>query len=493
MKPRFKTSIFSQVGQILILFGIMLLTPIISLIWYPKEYLFYLHFLIPGMILILIGLFFHNRYQEISLPRLKKAEQVVMVVIIWILACIVLSIPFMTSGILNFSQAFFETSSGLSTTGLSVVDVENVPYMILTYRSIIQFYGGIGIILILVTIFSSSIGFELFQTEGHGSRTMPNLKDSARTVVKIYVLFMGIGFVLLILAGMPSFDAFNIAICAVATGGFGVTSDSIAAYDSYLINYIIIILMLLGSFSFYTNRFIVKGQFSKFIKIDEVKLFFKLIIAFTIISAIFTLAPHYGLFDGINIALFEVVSAITGTGFAVSNYQDFLMFNHTMLFIMIIAMIIGGAIGSTAGGVKISRVNIVLSSLKWNIKKVYASDNKLISRSIMAPDGKLRVSSPEIIMASNYILLYFSILVIGTICLTIAGYPMLESLFEFSSALGNVGLSIGITSPDLPSIILWLFSIAMFIGRLEIFVVIVFLIKMSEYIKRKCSFKKDAK
>lgn len=482
-------SLMPQIGMIFKLYSFLLLTPIISLVWHPEEYMFYLNFLIPSILLNIAGRIIIHIFKDYDVKVLKKVHQVVFVVLIWFLGCVLLSIPFMTSGYLNFSQAFFETSSGLSTTGLSVIDVTNVEYMLLIYRSMIQFYGGIGIILILVTVFSSSIGFELFQTEGHGDRIIPNLKDASKTIIKIYVLFMFFGFILLTLAGMPSFDAFNIAICAVATGGFAVTPDSIASYDSTLINYIIIVLMLLGSFSFYTNQFVVKGQLRKVFAINEVRLFFGFIISFVFISVFATMMPIYGFVEGFNVALFEIVSAITGTGFSLTDYSTYLVVNQTFFFIMIIAMVIGGSVGSTAGGIKITRVNTVFTSLKWNIKRNYMPDNKLISRSINAPSGKVRLSSPDIVVAANYIILYITVLLGGTILLTMFGFGLSESLFEFASALGNVGLSVGITSPDLPSIILWILSIAMFIGRLEIFVVIIFIIKVTGSVKTRCECK----
>ncbi len=483
MKKSKLLTLIPQLGLIFRLYSILLLTPIISLLWHPEEYRFYLNFLIPAIILQLIGQLLIRICPQYDTKTLKKVHQVVFVVIIWILGCVILGIPFITSGYLNFTQAFFETSSGLSTTGLSVIDVTNVEYMLLVYRSMIQFYGGIGIILILVTVFSSTIGFELFQTEGHGDRIIPNLKDTTKIIIRIYVTFMFIGFILLMLAGMPSFDAFNIAICAVATGGFAVTPNSIADYNSDLINYIIIILMLLGSFSFYTNQFLIKGKFKKVFAINEIRLFFGFIITFTLISVFATMQPIYGVVEGFNTALFEIVSAITGTGFSVSDYSQYLIVNQTFFFLMIIAMVIGGSVGSTAGGVKITRVNTIFASLKWNIKKNYMPDNKLVSRSINAPSGKTRLSSANIVVAANYILLYIIVLLIGTTALMIAGFDLNESMFEFASALGNVGLSVGITSPDLPSIILWLLSIAMFIGRLEIFVVLIFMIKITSSIK----------
>lgn len=478
MKKNSIKIILGEMGYIFMLLAGMLLVPFVSLFWAPIDIDDVFYFLIPAFMSFSLGIVLRFLFCKNIGTILSKSQQIAIVFLTWFSACIVFGAPFMFAGILNFSQAFFEASSGLSTTGLSVVDVTQVDHIFLMLRSVVQYFGGIGIILILVTIFNNSIGFELYKAEGHSDRLIPNVRESALTIVKIYTGFILMGFVGLVILGMPSFDAINIAICAVATGGFGVTPDSIAAYNSVPINLWIMVLMLLGSFSFYTNLLIVTGKFKKVMKIDELKLFLRLALIFTLISTFASMIKLFNFGHALMVSAFEVVSAITGTGFSITNYQSLIDNNQTFLFIIIIAMIIGGAVGSTAGGIKITRLNVVFSSIKWEIIKKISPNNKLIPHDIHTPVGKQKIRSSDIADASNYILLYLLVLVAGTIIFTIAGYPVLDSLFEFASALGNVGLTIGITSPDMSPILLWTLSIGMFIGRLEIYVILGFLARI---------------
>lgn len=487
MKKAHITTVLAQLGQLFYLLAFLLILPLLSLIWYPEEYAESIFFIIPAIACLLIGFSMSKLFSNNTKDRTKltKSEQVSIVVLAWLISCFVCCIPFIVSGNLNFTQAFFEASSGLSTTGLSVINVEEIEKIYLLFRSMMQLYGGVGIILILVTIFNSSIGFELFQTEGHGEALIPSMKNSVKAILLIYLGLIGSGTIALTLAGMPSFDALNIAICAVSTGGFAVTSMSIADYHSSLINYIVIVLMIFGSFSFFANLLICTGQFKKFIKIDEVRLFFKIIIIFTLLGAFFTLAGEYNSeFGPIEIALFEIVSAITTTGFSLISYSEIIEYNQMLYLLVVFSMLIGGAIGSTSGGIKITRITMFFSSLKWNIKKLYTQDNKLIPRTINMPSGKKRISDRDLVMASNYVFLYLLVIVIGTTIFVASGYDIASSLFEVSSALAGAGLTSGITSPDLPPYLLWTLSIIMFIGRLEIFIVIVFMIKLSTRILR---------
>ncbi len=472
--------ILSSFGRVFKLLSLMLLIPLVSLLWYPKEYYQVIYFIVPSLICFIISLVFKFVYKDI-LYKQNKGQQIIVLVLTWLLTCIVLGIPFIISGNLNFTQAFFDSASGSSTTGLSVVDITHIDKIFLLYRSIIQFYGGVGIILILVTIFNNSIGFELYEAEGHSDRLYPSMRKSASLIIKIMLGYIVIGWTFLMLANMPSFDALNIAICSVATGGFGVTANSIADYNSSAIDIIIIVLMILGSLSFVTNVLICNGKFKRVFKIAEVRLFFILIIIMSIITSIFTIYDfNTTIFKHILLSVFSVVSAITGTGFSVVDYSQISSSNQTMFAIILVAMIIGGAVGSTAGGIKITRINIILTSIKLNIKRLYTPDNKLIRRVIVGPAGKKQLTSKNIIMSANYIGIYMIILVIGTLMFVIYGYSFSQSFFEFASALGNVGLTIGITSPNLAPILLWTLSIGMILGRLEILLVFVFFIKIFE-------------
>ncbi|MGL4589844.1 MAG: TrkH family potassium uptake protein [Mycoplasmatales bacterium] len=502
MRSKYLKTLLGRSGAIYIGLSFFFLTPAISLFFYPFEYLEMINFIIPAFFCLGLGLIFKHKFKHFTMLQIPKSYNVFFVVYIWISTCLLMTIPFLLNGNLNFTQAFFEVTSGISTTGLSVVDVDNVEKIFLMYRSMTQYVGGLGIILIIIVLFGSSVGFDIYKTEGHTDSITPNFLRTAKVITTIYTTFILAGALCLWIAKMPLFDAINTSICAVATGGFGVRSSSIAYYESHLVNFIVIILMLLGSISFFAHFLLYKKKFRDFFKIDELKVYFVCITILVLLGWIGTLANASTLdltsvgggvleqqltatdtFSPFEIALFEIVSAISGTGFSIIDYREVFFLNHTFYFAIIIAMVIGGAIGSTAGGIKITRVTFIWKSLVWNTKKVYSANNKLINRSVMTPVGKMILKDQDVVLAANYIIVYLVTLIGGSIIFTLSGFPMDNSLFEVASALSNVGLTTGITSPTLAPYLLWTLSTLMFVGRLEIFIVIAFFLKILKFMK----------
>ncbi len=175
----------------------------------------------------------------------------------------------MLAGMLNFTQAYFEAMSGWTTTGLSVVDVTKAPMLFLFFRSVMQFFGGFGIVLVVVSALSESLGMRLYTAEGHNDKLLPNLAKSARMILKIYVGYFIAGTVLYVIFGMPVFDAVNHCMAALSTGGFSTKADSIGAYNSLPIELVTVILMLLGETNFFANMLLVRRKFRAFFRLGD--------------------------------------------------------------------------------------------------------------------------------------------------------------------------------------------------------------------------------
>lgn len=482
--------ILNQIGYIFLFVGAMLISPIISLFWYPAEYEFTKFFIIPAFCFAFVGFSLTKMFEQKNILTLKRQNQIMFVVVAWAIACVGLTIPFISSGMLNFSQSMLEVSSGLSTTGISVVDVTKSSKMFLLYRSLLQYFGGIGILLIMATIFRKKARFDTYELEGHTDKLVANFRESAFMVVKIYTMLIIFGTFLLMVAGLDSFTALNLSICSLSTGGFAITPHSIADYHSAKVNIILIILMIIGSFSFASLALVIKRDFRKILKLSEVKLFLILIISFSFVSGLFALDQSSHLLFGeasdvsnIMVAFFEITSAISTTGFSLIDYHKLMELNHLFYMLLVIAMLIGGASGSTAGGIKVNRLVVMLKSISGNIKRVNSSPNKITVLKMNTVTGILFLENSDVISAFNYAFIYIGTLFIGIFCFVINGYPFTGALFEMASALGNVGLSIGITSPELSSFLLWVLSIAMFVGRLEIIIVIVIFSKGIDQVK----------
>lgn len=476
--------IVGYLGIVTMLVGFINLLPLLTLFAYKQEVSNAKYFIIPGTIAVLVGYLFTFFVKGKEKGKLHKNQDAIIVVSSWIIAIFVSALPFVLTGNYNFTQAIFETTSGFSTTGLSVVDVGTAPKIFLMHRSIILFFGGIGLVLVMMSVLSDTYGMRLYTAEGHSDKLMPNLIKSARVIIAIYAGYILSGTILYVIFGMSIFDALNHSIAAVSTGGFSTKPESIGFYNSLPIEIITIVLMLLGCTNFLVHLFLIKGKFKEFFNHCEVKFMVFLI---GVVTPIMTVLLLYGFVDnvpqGIRVAVFQAVSALTTTGF--QTVPTFTTWSSPLLLLIIILQLIGGGAGSTAGGIKQFRVYIVLKDMWWRIRQKFAH-KRIIRVNKIERFGQKEIVDDKFKLEINaFIVLYLSIFLIGTFIFTLFGYSIEESMFEFSSAISTVGLSMGITGYDAHPIILWTASIGMFVGRLEIYIIFLGLIRLLSDIKTK--------
>ena len=470
----------SYLGIIFILVGCILLLPLLTLFAYPKEVVYAKYFIVPALVSILIGLAMAILMLNRSKEKLERNHDAIIVTFSWIIAILVSTVPFVMAGECNFIQALFECTSGYGTVGLTVVDVTTLPHIFLMFRSIMLFFGGIGLVLVVTSVMNRYYGMKLYQAEGHSDRIMPNLIKSARIIIAIYLVYILLGALAYVYFGMSGFDAINHAISALATGGFSTHSNSIAYYNTPAIEYISIILMLLGSINFLLHLAILKGDFKKFFKHCETKLSFWLIVIFTPIVAFLMLNTFTG--DSIRIALFQIVSAITTTGFSTVSIASL---STPVVMILVLLMTIGGGVGSTAGGIKQYRICILLKDFIWNIKNKTSSKHLIRPNKIDKFGESVNVEYGETLSINNLTLLYLTLLIGGTFIITCYGYSLSDALMEFSSAISSGGFSVGIINGSTPTGILITCILGMFLGRLEIYIVFIAITKMLEDAKCK--------
>lgn len=456
--------------------GIMLL-PLLALPFYPEELNQALYFIIPGGAAMLIGWLLSRLRPKEEIP-LSLRQDTVIVVGTWLAAAFFSALPFMMAGMLTFSQAYFETISGWTTTGLSMINVTTAPHIFLLFRSIMQFFGGVGLVLVAVSALSETFGMRLYCAEGHADKLLPNLAKSARMILLIYSGYFIAGTALYVVAGMPLFDAVNHCMAALSTGGFSIKVQSIGAYNSFPIELITVVLMLLGATNFFAHLLLVRGKFRTFFRLGEMRFAFLLIGIFVPLTATVSLWGLYGsLGQALRISLFNVVSAITTTGFQTVTYNDWPAFAWLILIIM---MAVGGGAGSTAGGIKWGRVYLMLKVFVWDLRRKFMPEHSMNELAICAPEGKVYVGEEQFSNAASYTFIYVVALAAGTCVLAACGYSLQDSLFEFASALGTVGLSVGVTMPDMPLAGMWAMTAGMLLGRLEVYVVLIAFVKIGK-------------
>ncbi|MFH1135360.1 MAG: TrkH family potassium uptake protein [Pseudomonadota bacterium] len=469
-------AIMSSVGMILMPAGVVMLTPLLLLLSRPGEAGRAVDFVAPAACLLLLGLVLRRLFRSPFDITLTVQEGGIIVLLGWIIVILFSAWPFSSALGLPYSRAVFESVSGWTTTGLSVVDVTAAGGMILIWRSIIQLAGGAGLAIIMMSAIVGPTGVGIAGAEGRGEQLVPQVRQSARLVLVIYACYAAAGTLAYRLAGMSLFDAVNHAFAAVSTGGFSTRAESIGYWNSTAVEAITLPLMILGNLSFVTAWFLWRGRLGLVARNGEARLqaaLLPLAAAAAFFLTCRTLYPHLG--KSIRVAVFETVSALTTTGFSTVGYGDW---NSLGWFLMIVLMLIGGGTCSTAGGIKQFRVYLMWRMFLWDIQRYLLPGAAILERPLWEGDRRVFVDDARARQAMVFIFVYLATYALGVMILCACGYSLPESLFEFASAIGTVGLSIGVTGARMPDVALWAETIAMFLGRLEFIVVIVSLLKI---------------
>ena len=471
-------------GVFLMMIGCIILFPLIMLIFYPQDAEFAYCFIIPGVTAIFCGYLLHYFTKKVKIENLAKHQDSLLVVLIWLLTITWSAFPWMLTGKYNFTQSIFECTSGYSTTGLSVCDIPNTANIFLFYRSVMLFVGGIGLVLVLTCAISDRYGLRLYNAEGHNDKLLPNLAKSARMILLIYSTYIILGTIAYMIAGMNLFDAVNHSIAALSTGGFSTKAENIFYYHSVAIDLISVVLMILGNTNFLIHMYLFRGQIKKIWKHCEVRFFVFFTLAILPIFTLILFLNDYANFGvSLNVSLFQYVSCMSTTGF--QNIATMKELPHSFLGLLTFVMLIGGGMGSTAGGIKQYRIVSSIKGMYYGVKD-QMFPNKMISSHYIARFGEVdELSKDEIHMNYTFVLIYLTIFFIGSFIFSLFGYSMEESMFEFASSLGTVGVSIGITGYNAHPVILWTSTVGMFLGRLEIIVVFNALARIKKDIVRK--------
>ncbi len=464
-------------GLVLVLAGALTLIPLTLLFANPGETRHAPIFLLTGLGQVLLGLGLRYRFRHYRELTLSSSEGGVIVLVAWLWVMVLAALPFMAIEGLNFSQAFFESVSAWTTTGLSVVDVEHAGALVLFWRSLVQWAGGAGLAIIMMSALVGPTGVGISNAEGRADQLVPQVRKSARIVLAIYSGYAVLGTLAYCLVGLTPFEAVNHAFAAISTGGFSTRSASIGAWDSAAVEAVTLPLMLLGNLSFVTAWYLIQGKLATVAKNGEVRVMAVLIPLATGLVLVLTCIGLYPtLSKAARVALFEVVSALTTTGFSSVPYSNW---NGFGVMALIALMLVGGGTCSTAGGLKQFRIHLLWREALWELRQAVRPGRAVMARTLWEGERLVTVDGARVRQLSAFVFLYLAIFTIGSLILCGCGYDLQSSLFEFASSLGTVGLSIGVTSPNMPLVAMWTETIGMILGRLELFVIFASLFKMA--------------
>ena len=467
----------SVIGKLMILIGLFVAAPLIILPWYPQESAYVWEFLIPGGGSLLLGVLICLMKARHPGPssvgwRSSVGRSSLTVLFAWSWGVLIGALPFILGHKLTVVQALFEAVSGWTTTGLSAIDVSRTSPIYLFHRSFMQYCGGLGFIMVMILFISNKHAMNLYSAEGHPDKIMPNIKKTAQAIFIIYNVCLVLGSIAYRIAGMTWFDSICHCMCSLSTGGFSTKLRSIGEYDSLAIEIITIVLMLIGTTNFAALILLATGKFRAFFRVSEVKFMFLVLLVLVPPTAVsLSHGLDISLAEGFRKASFDVVSAMSTSGYSTMSYAEWPQF---AIGALIIAMVIGGGIGSTAGGVKLSRVYILFRMVGLQIQKKLNPSRSVRSPYYWRANAKEPIDEALQSDTTGFFLTYLILLIAGTFALSLAAdCTLTEAMFDMSSSLSTVGLSIGITGPTTGNAALIIEMIGMFLGRLEIFIVLI--------------------
>lgn len=468
-------AILSVIGFLLILVGGFMMLGIPFSLYYGDDDIISL--VISGISTSTVGAitFFFTRQKETDI---RKRDGYIVVFLGWFVMALFGAIPFVVHGsIPSYTDAFFETMSGFTTTGASILnDIESLPHGLLFWRSIIQWLGGMGIIVLSLAILPilGIGGMQLFVAEVPGptkDKIHPRVKETAKRLWGIYFLLTVIETILLLIGGMNLFDAINHSFTTMATGGFSTKQNSIAAFESPFIHYVITLFMFLAGMNFSVHYYLLHAKFNVLKKNEEFKFYTIVIAAAGILIAIALFLTNYADFEkSFRDSLFQVVSIVTTTGYVTADYESWGSFFQLIFFLL---LFIGGCAGSTGGGIKIVRHLLLIKNSTLELRRLIHPRAVIPVRFNGSSVGQEIVSN---ILA--FFQFYLAIFIFGTIVMSLLGLDFLSAMGSVATSLGNVGPAIGSVGPvynfsHIPEFGKWFLSFLMLLGRLELFTILV--------------------
>jgi trk system potassium uptake protein TrkH len=469
--------VFRILAILLLLLCVVMLAPVaVALIYGETELL--PAFLIP-LAAAAITSVAYLIFVRTSAQNLSTRAGFLLVSMAWLMASLFGALPFVISGAIpKFVDAFFETMSGFSTTGASILtDIEALPRSMLFWRSLTHWLGGMGIIVLTVAIFPilGIGGLQLLKAEAPGptvDKITPKVTETAKILWITYFALTAAEVILLLIGGMNLYDAFTHTFGTVATGGFSPKAASVGHYDSAFIDAVVTLFMVFAGINFTMYYRLLLGRFESVYRDSEVRAYVGIFVLVTVAMAIaLTVNGAYGSFgESLRYGSFQVASILTTTGYATADFAAWPAAAQVLLFLL---MFIGGSSGSTGGGIKVVRV-VTLLKQAANEMKFLLHPRGIFSIKLSGNTVKKNV----VYAISGFVILYMFLILLTSVVIGLSGFDLLTSISTALVTLGNIGPGFGMVGPTenyafFPDHIKWFLSFVMMMGRLELFTVLV--------------------
>jgi len=463
-------TLLRNLGYLLLISSFFRVIPIVAALIYKEPIqgfllTFGLSFILGGFLILFAR---PKKTEEIKI--LTLTEGLLLGALAFIILPLIGMISYLPSMGYNYLNAYFESISGFTTTGMTIYEhVSDLPRSLLLWRAETQWMGGIGVILIFLFLFSKRRGSQkreadleaqnessmaLYQAQGFKEKLEGGLRNTLAIIMAIYLGYTLLGIVLLWFTGMPLFDSIAMSFSAISTGGFSVKDGfSMTGWQMLVLD----ILMIMGAISFITHNKLLQGQWKAFFKSFEKNIF----LLFILIGAVFS----FVVMTDVKIVFFELISAFTTTGFSASNLA---LLPELFVVILMLGMIVGGSSASTAGGIKVFRFYYLFRAIPWHLKKLSNPPSAVIPLQIHGEE----TTEKDLSNIAIFVIAYFIVLLLGALIFMLYGFGFFDASFQMISSLGNVGLQsveVAALNPVLKSILI----VAMLLGRLEIFPILI--------------------
>ena len=465
-------TVFFTLGILQIILGLFMLIPVITQFIYKEVDS---SFFGASIVTIIFGILFFLSNLDHD-KKLNLQQAFLLTALSWLSIAIFGSLPFVFSSIsFTFTNAFFESMSGITTTGSTIIsNLNEMPKSILLWRALLQWLGGIGIIIMAITLMPimNVGGMQLFKISNNDSseKILPKSKEIAMRLIYIYIGLTSLCAFFYLIFGMNLFDSITHAMTTIATGGFSNYNESIGFFNSPSIEISAMIFILLGSIPFIVYIKFINGNKMVFFNDIQIQTFLKVIIVSIVVLSIYLAISNLDAFNFMAI-LFNIISILTGTGYVNAQFDNWGSFPIVLFLIL---MFIGGCAGSTTCGIKIFRVQILYSFLINSLKKIIYPKGVFVLKYDRNPIDNKFISS-----IISFIYMYLVIFFFITALLSLTGLDFITSISGAATSISNVGPGLGsIIGPNgdfspLPDVSKWILSVGMILGRLELFAILV--------------------
>lgn len=469
LKPNELKTIGHYTGYVCLIMSVLMIVPTICGIIYHDPTRFVNSFIISAIVTFLSGIILVSLFKRKQLTNLSLKGALIFVLGIWGILAIYSGLPYILSGELGPFDSFFEAMSGITTTGFSLIPEQTHPYSIAMWKALTQWFGGLGIIVLLLVIVPSSVSLKrLFFAEGRTEQMTPNVKHTTMIFLKLYLSITALGVILYLLIGLDFYEALCFSFTAFATGGYSIYPPEAKIFDSIAIQIVTIFLMILGSTNFVIHYRIIKGNTKNLLKDIELRAMFIIVVLATILVMLSLYTQGY--YDqNISVifrhSIFQVISVMSSTGYV---SQDIFNWPQFSFILLILLTFVGGSICSTSGGIKLYNIVILFKSIWWEVEEMMLPKNTIKPKKINHDKKVREISDKTIKTILIFIVSYILIYLLSTFVILFYCNDFVTASTVAALSIGNTGITVDYISASMPFMVKVVLIIDFWVGRISV-------------------------